>query len=75
MHFEPWLAGPGAPPVGDGRLDLDEALAGVAEALSSLATFVGGEELELRRVTPRRLRGPLARALRQGHGAVMTTPA
>ena len=75
MHFEPWLAGPGAPPVGDGRLDLDEALAGVAEALGSLATFIGGDALELRRVTPRRLRGPLARALRQGRAAVTTTPA
>ncbi|MGH7356107.1 MAG: winged helix-turn-helix domain-containing protein [Candidatus Rokuibacteriota bacterium] len=49
-HFEPG-------PVGD------EALAGLAGALRSLATFVGGDEVALRRVTPRRLRAPLARAL------------
>jgi uncharacterized protein len=64
VHFEPWLAGTGAPPGGGERLDPDEALSGVAEALGSLATFVGGDVTRLRRVTPHRLRAPLARALR-----------
>src|SRR5207248_7505029 len=63
VHFEPWFATAGAPPGGPDRLDLDEAIAGVASALSSLATFVGGDDVELRRVTPRRLRPALARRL------------
>src|SRR5438874_1293814 len=63
VHFEPWFASAGTPPRGPDRLDLDEAIAGVASALSSLATFVGGDDVELRRVTPRRLRPALARRL------------
>jgi uncharacterized protein YcaQ len=74
VHFEPWLAAAAAPPVGDERLDRDEAMAGVAEALDSLATFVGGDELQLRRVTPRRLHAPLARAVRQRRGTGVTQP-
>ena len=53
VHFEPGFA--------DG--EANAALAGLAAALRSLATFVGGEALVLRRVTPHRLRAPLARAL------------
>ena len=64
VHFEPWFAAAGAPPRGPERLDQDEAIAGVARAASSLAVFVGGDAVELGRVTPRRLRAPLARALR-----------
>jgi hypothetical protein len=45
-------------------VDRDEAIAGLAEALRSLSAFVGGDEIALRRVTPHRLRAPLARALR-----------
>ncbi|HEU5321678.1 MAG TPA: hypothetical protein VFX28_12790, partial [Methylomirabilota bacterium] len=63
VHFEPWLAGGSAARAGDEGGDRDEALAGLAAALRSLATFVGGDEVVLRRVTPRRLRAPLARAL------------
>jgi len=74
VHLEPWLAGTRTQPGGDGRLDQDAVLAGVAEALGSLATFVGGDELRLRRVTPHRLRAPLARALRERHGGVTTPP-
>jgi uncharacterized protein YcaQ len=64
VHFEPWLAGGGTPRGGGAPLDQDEALAGVAAALRSLATFVGGDATALRKVTPRRLRAPLDRALR-----------
>jgi uncharacterized protein YcaQ len=74
VHFEPWLAGTATPPAGHGRVDLDAALAGVAETLGSLATFVGGDVTRLRRVTPHRLRAPLVRALRAGRSAVVTTP-
>ena len=63
-HFEPWFAAPGARPGERDRVDQDEAIAGVAEALASLGAFVGGDEILLRRVTPHRLRAPLARALR-----------
>jgi hypothetical protein len=61
VHFEPGFATAAAPPAE--AIDQAEALAGLAGALRSLAAFVGGDELVLRRVTPRRLRGPLARAL------------
>ena len=64
VHFEPWLATSGTPPGGEGRVDDAQMLAGVAEALASLATFVGADEATLRRVTPHRLREPLRRALR-----------
>jgi hypothetical protein len=63
VHLEPWLAAGQAPPNGGARLDQDAALSGVADALRSLATFVGGDEIVLRRVTPQRLRAPLTRAL------------
>jgi uncharacterized protein len=59
VHFEPWFAAAGAPSAGWGRVDQDEALAGLAQALGSLATFVGANCLEIGRVTPRRLRAPL----------------
>ena len=62
-HFEPWFARTGARPDASARVDQGEAIAGVAGALSSLAAFVGGDEIALRRVTPNRLRAPLARAL------------
>jgi uncharacterized protein YcaQ len=64
VHFEPWFATGAPPPVGGERLDQDVALAGVGEALRSLATFVGADAVALRRVTPSRLRVPLGRALR-----------
>jgi uncharacterized protein len=63
VHFEPWLATRAVPPDGTAPVDEAAALAGVADALASLATFVGGDELMLRRVTPHRLRAPLARAV------------
>jgi uncharacterized protein len=63
VHFEPWLAGGRPSPLTDVRLDQDGVLRGVADALRSLATFVGGDETTLRRVTPHRWRAPLARAL------------
>lgn len=65
VHFEPRFAG-GRAPGGAGRPDPDPALAGLAGALAALAAFVGGDEVVLGRVTPGRLRPPLARALRAG---------
>ena len=63
-HFEPWFADARKPPAGGDRLDRDEALAGLAQTLASLATFVAAERVNVRRVTPHRLRAPLARLLR-----------
>jgi uncharacterized protein YcaQ len=63
-HFEPWFARSAAPPAGNVPVEQGEAIAGLAEALRSLGAFVGGDEIALRRVTPQRLRAPLARALR-----------
>jgi uncharacterized protein YcaQ len=64
VHFEPWVARGLAPATGGGPLDRDEALAGVADALGSLARFLDAGEVTLGRVTPSGLRAPLARALR-----------
>jgi uncharacterized protein len=63
-HFEPWFAAVKASPTGGQKLDSSEALSGVAETLGSLATFVGADEVTLRRVTPNRLRAPLSKSLR-----------
>jgi uncharacterized protein YcaQ len=63
-HFEPWFAAGKPSPTGGRRLDMDDAFKGVAEALGSLATFVGADEVTLRRVTPNRLRAPLSRQIR-----------
>jgi hypothetical protein len=63
VHFEPWFSDGGTPPAGWGGLDRQEGLAGLAEALGSLARFVGAAEVTLGRVIPRRLRAPLHRLL------------
>ncbi len=65
VHFEPWFSEDGRPPAGSGPLDRDEVLAGLAEALGSLARFAGAARLTLGRVTRHRLRAPLARLLRE----------
>jgi uncharacterized protein YcaQ len=65
VHFEPWFAGTRTPPLGREAVDQDAALVGLADALGSLAAFVGAGEVTLGRVTPRRLRPPLARRLRE----------
>jgi uncharacterized protein YcaQ len=66
VHFEPWFAAAGPPASGRSHVDRDEALAGLARALGSLGVFVGADEVEIRRVTPRRLRAPLVLGLRGG---------
>ena len=63
-HFEPWFARAAPAPAADAPVDQDEAIVGLAGALRSLGAFVGGNEIVLQRVTPQRLRTPLARALR-----------
>jgi len=66
VHFEPWLAkGAAAPAAAWGTVAPDAALAGLADSLGSLATFVGASRVTLGRVVPARLRAPLARALRE----------
>jgi len=64
VHFEPWFAATGTPPRGWGRVDQDEALAGLGEAIGSLAAFLDAGEVRISRVTPRRLGAPLARSMR-----------
>jgi uncharacterized protein YcaQ len=64
IHFEPWFAQGRAPPAARwGTIDIDEGLAGVADALHDLAAFVGAERVEVTRVAPSRLGRPLAHAL------------
>jgi len=60
VHFEPWFAAGQRPPSGGDRLDPDEAMRGLGDSLSALGTFVGADEVVVRRVTPRRLRRALA---------------
>lgn len=64
VHFEPWFAAGQPSPVGGAPLDRNRTFAGLGEALRSLATFVGGDDVTIGRVTPRRLRASLMRALR-----------
>ncbi len=74
-HFEPWFASGGAPPTGERPVDREEALAGVAEALTSLAKFVGADEVELRRATPREVKAALGRVLSGARrGAASSAP-
>jgi uncharacterized protein YcaQ len=62
VHFERWFAKGLPPPAASwGAVDRDRALAGVGDALRSLAVFVGAEEVTLGRVRP----GGLAPALRR----------
>ncbi len=72
VHFEPWFCRGHIAPAGRGAVDPDAAFAGLAEALGSLAGFVGAGAVTLGRVTPGRLRAPLARALRAGYSATST---
>lgn len=63
VHFEPWFAKGQTPPAASwGRVDRDAALAGVGEALRSLASFVGALEVAVGRVTPASLGPALKRA-------------
>jgi hypothetical protein len=64
VHFEDWfLDGTAPPPDGHGRVALEPALAGVGDALASLAVFVGAERTTLGRVSPAKLAKPLHRAV------------
>jgi uncharacterized protein YcaQ len=65
VHFEPWFAKGDAPPAASwGAIDRGAALSGVGEALRSLATFVGAEDVSVGRVTPAALAPALRRAVR-----------
>ena len=64
-HFEPWVAKGAPPPAASwGAIDPDRAMAGLADSVGSLATFLGAGRVTLGRVTPARLKPALARALR-----------
>jgi hypothetical protein len=74
VHFERWFATGGVPPAATwGAVEQDAALAGVADALWSLARFTGADHVDLGRVVPRRLGAPLGRAL--GDATVAVAPA
>jgi uncharacterized protein YcaQ len=64
VHFERWFADAEPAPVGGAPPELDRALAGLADALSSLARFVGVEDVTIGRVTPGRLRAALVKWVR-----------
>jgi uncharacterized protein YcaQ len=65
VHFEPWFAkGTSSPVPRWGAIDSDAALAGIAESLRSLAAFEGAGRVTLGRVSPAKLKAPLARGMR-----------
>lgn len=65
LHFEPWFGSRQPPPLSEwGPIDADNALAGTATALRSLAAFVGAEQVSLGKIVTRTWRTPLARALK-----------
>jgi hypothetical protein len=68
VHFEPWLARGRAPAAGWGQVDQERMVAGLAEAVASLAAFVEADRVTLARVTPSRLRAALRRALAHATG-------
>lgn len=64
-HFEDWFhRGHSAPAATWGRVERDHALTGTAQALHSLARFVGADRVKLVKTTPASFSTPLARALR-----------
>jgi uncharacterized protein YcaQ len=65
VHFEPWFVAKSAPPGAlSGLLDRDAALAGLVDALRSLATFLGASRIRCGRVSPASLRRRLQGLLR-----------
>lgn len=67
VHFERWFRDGEAPPATAWHregAEVEPALAGISEAVRSLAAFVGAERVTLGPVVPAKLRSPLARALR-----------
>jgi uncharacterized protein len=64
IHLEPWLERGAAPPAAAWSTpDPDAVLAGTADALRSLATFVGATQVTVARGASSRWRAPLARRL------------
>lgn len=64
LFFEPWFVAGSEPPAASwGRIDRDAALAGTADAMRSLAKFVGVSEVKLGAVTPKSLATAMRRAL------------
>ena len=62
IAFEPWFAAGAPPPAACwGAIDRDAALAGLAEALRSLARFTGADRVTVARTSPARLAAPLRR--------------
>ncbi|HVQ28668.1 MAG TPA: crosslink repair DNA glycosylase YcaQ family protein, partial [Vicinamibacteria bacterium] len=65
VHLEPWFAKGAPPPAASwGTVDRDAALHGIAQALRSLATFVGAQEVTVGRVSPGALGPALKRAVK-----------
>lgn len=63
--FESWFAAGDAPPrAAWGALTRERGLAGLGEAVASLATFTGAERVQVDRVTPKSLRSAVAAAIR-----------
>jgi uncharacterized protein YcaQ len=64
VHLEPWFARGSQPPAAAwGVVDRDAAIAGLADALRSLARFVGADAVSLGRVSPAALGAPLRRQI------------
>ena len=70
VHFEPWFAAKKTPPGPlKAKLDRAAALAGTAEAIVSLARFVGADDITVGRVFPASLGPALRRELAENISA------
>lgn len=64
VHLEPWLvAGTGPPAAAWGPVSVGRSLAGLAEAVTSLAEFTGARRIDVGRVTPGAARPAVRAAL------------
>ena len=64
VHFEPWVARGGRPPgAGWGAFDRGAAVAGLGEAIASLARFQRAERVGIGRVTPATMKREVAAAV------------
>ena len=70
-HFEKWFRDGSEPPVVSwGPIDRDDALAGIADAIGSLADFVGAAEVRAGKAIPRPLAAACARIAKRTAVAV-----
>jgi len=75
VAFEPWFAAEREPPrVSWGLITHERAIGGLAEATWSLAAFTGADRVQVGRVSPASLRGPVRKAIDAMPSPLVTPP-